>query len=447
MQGESPRASAGNHTPSTTASHLDRSAFSQLSSESQHRRALLTADVATALIARGPLRDALQACTEAVVAHLDAAFARIWTLNPAAQMLELRASAGLYTHLDGPHGRVPLGRFKIGMIAASRRPHLTNTVVGDPGVGDQAWAARESMQAFAGYPLMVGDELVGVLAMFSRSCLSDDDLQALATVANTVALGIERRRGEEQLAARADELARLTAQLARSNQELDAFAYAASHDLRAPLRGIGNLAQWIEEDLSADGTLKSETREMLELMRTRMHRMESLIEGILQYSRAGRANERVEVVDTRALVGSVVELLGLPDRVAVAIGDELPTIESASLPLQQVFLNLIGNAVKYNMSPTPRVEVHARPAAALVEFSVRDNGPGIPAEYHERIWGIFQTLEARDKVEGTGIGLSLVRKLVEAQGGRAWVESAPGDGATFFFLWPRRPEIHPGTED
>jgi signal transduction histidine kinase len=108
-------------------------------------------------------------------------------------------------------------------------------------------------------------------------------------------------------------------------------------------------------------------------------------------------------------------------------------------PLQQIFMNLIGNALKYNDSPEPRVWITSADQGHFVQFRVRDNGRGIPAEYHDRIWGIFQTLEARDKVEGTGIGLSLVKKLAESQGGRAWVESTPGHGATFHFLWPRRP--------
>lgn len=418
---------------------------SGLDSGDQQRRALLTAEVGTALIQSQALGDALQRCAEAVVRHLDAAFARVWTVDPSSGMLELQASAGMYTHLDGPHGRVPVGRFKIGMIAQEKRPHLTNAVIGDPHVGDQAWARREGMRAFAGYPLTAGDELVGVLAMFSRNRLTDDDLQALATVSSSLALGIEWKRSEARLRARAEELAAITEKLARTNRELDAFAYAASHDLRAPLRGIANLAQWIEEDLTAAGDLKPETREMLELLRTRMNRMEALIEGILQYSRAGRTTERIEVVNTRALAESVIDLLGLAGGVDVVIGD-LPTIESAALPLQQVFINLVGNAVKYNRSARPRVEIEARDAGRFVRFSVRDNGPGIPGEYHERIWGIFQTLDARDKVEGTGIGLSLVRKLVDAQGGRAWVESVPGDGATFHFLWPRRPGTSPETE-
>ena len=299
------------------------------------------------------------------------------------------------------------------------------------------------MVAFAGYPLLIGDELAGVLAMFSRTPLSDDDFQVLETAANGLALGIERKRTEEQLRARADELTLLADQLARSNRELDTFAYAASHDLRAPLRGIANLAQWIEEDLGAAGTLKPETRQMLELIRSRMHRMEQLIEGLLQYSRAGRTAEQTERVDTNALVASVVDLLSAPPGAVFDIDETLPAIDTALLPLQQVLLNLIGNALKYNPSDAPHVRVSARRAGRFVEFSVTDNGPGIAPEYHERIWGIFQTLEPRDKVEGTGIGLSLVRKHVESRGGRAWVESTPGAGATFRFLWPYRPSVAP----
>lgn len=219
-------------------------------------------------------------------------------------------------------------------------------------------------------------------------------------------------------------------------QELDAFAYAASHDLRAPLRGIANLAQWIEEDLSATTELKADTREMLALMRSRMHRMEALIEGILQYSRAGRVDVKIEQVDTRKLVQEVIDLLS-PAGGAFELGP-LPRFATTLLPLQQVFMNLIGNALKYANRPDPVVRIEARDLGSFYEFSVSDNGPGIPHEYQDKIWGIFQTLEARDHVEGTGIGLSLVKKLVEANGGRVSVESTPGEGATFLFLWPKR---------
>ena len=233
------------------------------------------------------------------------------------------------------------------------------------------------------------------------------------------------------------ELADLAFALERSNKELDSFAYAASHDLRAPLRGIANLAQWIEEDLGGSGNLKPETREMLELLRIRMHRMEGLIEGLLQYSRAGRVHQTPERVDIGVLVREVVDLLGPPSNIDIIVEPELPTFETERLMLQQVFMNLIGNAIKHATGPNPRIEISGRRVGPFYEFSIKDNGPGIAPEFHDRIWGIFQTLEARDRVEGAGIGLALVKKIVESQRGRAWVESAPGSGATFRFLWKK----------
>ncbi|HEX8722240.1 MAG TPA: PAS domain S-box protein [Pyrinomonadaceae bacterium] len=164
-------------------------------------QAALGAEVGAALAeGNAPLNLVLQRCAESVVAHLDAAFARIWTIERGSDVLELQASAGMYTHTDGPHGRVPVGKFKIGLIAAERQPHLTNAVVGDPRVGDQEWARAQGMVAFAGYPLLVEQRLVGVLAMFARRPLPDDTLEALSSVANVIAQGIERRRAEEALA-------------------------------------------------------------------------------------------------------------------------------------------------------------------------------------------------------------------------------------------------------
>jgi PAS domain S-box-containing protein len=156
----------------------------------------LEADVGTALTRGGTLAQTLRLCSEAIVKRLDAAFARFWTLNEKEQVLELQASAGLYTHLNGPHSRVPVGAFKIGLIASERKPHLTNQVVGDPRVGDQEWAKREGMVAFAGYPLLVEERVVGVVAMFARHKLTDVTLRGLASISNNIALGIERKRAE-----------------------------------------------------------------------------------------------------------------------------------------------------------------------------------------------------------------------------------------------------------
>ncbi len=163
----------------------------------RRRLMALTAAVGRALTTQSSLADMLRGCAEAMVEHLDAAFARIWTLNEAENILELQASAGLYTHLDGPHGRVPVGVLKIGLIAQERRPHLTNAVIGDPRVSEQEWAKREGMVSFAGYPLVVEDKLIGVAAMFARKPLSDITLQALGAVADEIAVGIERKRAEK----------------------------------------------------------------------------------------------------------------------------------------------------------------------------------------------------------------------------------------------------------
>ena len=223
--------------------------------------------------------------------------------------------------------------------------------------------------------------------------------------------------------------------LARSNQELDQFAYVASHDLKAPLRGIANLSQWIEEDLG--DTLSGENREQMGLLRGRVHRMEALIDGILQYSRAGRVKAKPEPIDTGALVRDVVELIAPPEPIAIDVAPDMPQVTAEKVPLQQVFMNLIGNAIKHAGADSPRVSVSWEDAGPFYEFTVRDNGQGIAPQYHERIFGIFQTLEARDKVEGTGIGLSVVQKIVDAKGGRVWVESDTGKGARFKFLWPK----------
>jgi PAS domain S-box-containing protein len=238
---------------------------------------------------------------------------------------------------------------------------------------------------------------------------------------------------------KAEELLRLTYALEQSNRELDQFAYVASHDLKAPLRGIANLTQWIQEDLGDRVT--GESAEHMRLLQGRVHRMEALIDGILDYSRAGRARTAAEQVDTGALVREVVELLSVGEGVEVEVEPDMPTLEAERIPLQQVFMNLVGNAVKYGRGAGKDVLVRVewRPVRDAYEFTVADDGPGIAPEYHERIWGIFQTLQARDKVEGTGIGLSVVRKIVESRGGEVWLRSAAGEGAAFHFTWPRAP--------
>jgi PAS domain S-box-containing protein len=186
------------HASELTQALLERHRVQEALQEHM-RLALLRSEVGVALTHSSSLPESLQHCTEVFANLLDVAFARIWTLNPQQDMLELRASAGMYTHLDGPHSRVPVGQFKIGKIAQERRPHLTNAVIGDPQVGDQEWARHEGMVAFAGYPLLVKDKLVGVAAVFARHALTEATLEALAAVANTIALSVERLQSRDAL--------------------------------------------------------------------------------------------------------------------------------------------------------------------------------------------------------------------------------------------------------
>ncbi|MEP6903828.1 MAG: PAS domain S-box protein, partial [Actinomycetota bacterium] len=159
----------------------------------------LNGDIGRALVQVDGQENLLNQCAEILVRHLDVAFARIWTFNEVENILELRASAGIYTHLDGAHARVPIGKYKIGLIAEERLPHLTNDILNDPRLSDKEWAKREGMVAFAGYPLIVEDRLVGVMGVFSRHPLTAATLEAMASVSNGIASGIERKRIEDAL--------------------------------------------------------------------------------------------------------------------------------------------------------------------------------------------------------------------------------------------------------
>ncbi len=256
----------------------------------------------------------------------------------------------------------------------------------------------------------------------------------------------QQKQTEETLRLQAEEQAytsRALAQTARilrkRNQELDQFAYVVSHDLKAPLRAIANLSEWLKEDLSEK--LTPDTQRQMELLRGRVHRMEALITGLLQYSRVGRIEGELQVVDVAALLRDIVDSLAPGPGFIIKIGPGMPTLKTEQLPLRQVFANLINNGIKHHHrqpeDPPGQIRISVQEQAEFYQFAVADDGPGIAPEYHNKVFVIFQTLEARDKTESTGIGLSLVRKIVESQGGKIWINSQAGQGTCFYFQWPQ----------
>lgn len=253
----------------------------------------------------------------------------------------------------------------------------------------------------------------------------------------------ESKKTEQALRSRADELARLTSVLAQTtaslekrNAELDQFAYIVSHDLKAPLRAIANLSQWLEEDLKAH--LKDETRHQMDLLRGRVYRMEALINGLLHYSRSCRVQTELEAVDVEALLEGVIDSLAPPPEFAVTVMPGMPTLITEQLPLEQVFANLISNGIKHNSRRDGQIVISVTEKTDFYEFAVADNGPGIAPEFHEKVFVMFQTLEPRDKVENTGVGLAIVKKIIDDKGGTISLESEQGQGATFRFTWPKQ---------
>ncbi len=224
---------------------------------------------------------------------------------------------------------------------------------------------------------------------------------------------------------------RLLDQVAAINEELTHFAYVVSHDLKAPLRGIKLLTEWLYTDYADH--FDDEARENLDLLQNRVKRMHNLIEGVLQYSRVGRIKEDIVDIDLDALLPEIIDAIAPPEHVAIRIDGPLPVIQCEPTRITQIFQNLLTNAIKYMDKPAGQVVVACTDNEADWTFSVSDNGPGIEEKHFDRIFKIFQTLAPRDEFESTGVGLTLVKKIVEYYGGRIWVVSEVGQGSTFFF--------------
>jgi len=243
----------------------------------------------------------------------------------------------------------------------------------------------------------------------------------------------ERKRAEEKRE-------NLLKQLAQANSELKDFAYVVSHDLKAPLRAISSLARWIADDY--EDQFDEDGKQQLNLLRGRVNRMSELITGILNYSRIGRVNTEIDELDTHQTVLEIIDLINNNNQVEITIPEHLPVIKYNKISFQQVVQNLVSNAIKYHDKENGLVEIGFFKGLHQHTFWVKDNGPGISPKYHEKIFRIFQTLRPRDEVEATGVGLSIVKKIVHLFGGKVWVESELGQGSCFYFTIPHIPKLN-----
>lgn len=449
------------------------------------RLAELDAAISRSLAGSKPLPETLAECVRLVVSFLDAAMCRVWLMTEDEQdLLRLVATDGFDTRLEGPFTAIPVGRFKVGKVAARRRALLANELGGSSGLEISEWERAAGVTAFAGFPLIADGRLLGVFGIFSRREISGETFATLSRLADRLSLGVLRKLGEEQIqhlnaelerrvAERTAELGRrvkevetlnrsminlledlqqardvaessarqiesVNRRLRMANEELESFSYSVSHDLRAPLRNVSGFVDLLRKKL--DAQLDEPGARYMKIIQDESQRMARLIDDLLEFSRLGRARLRLETYPMRELVGQVIEEAGGAGGPAEWQIGELQDCASDRALIRQVWFNLISNALKYSRnSRPPLISVGMQPSETSPRervYFVRDNGVGFDMSYLDKLFGVFQRLHSNAEFEGTGIGLANVQRIVSRHGGRVWAAGAVGQGATFYFALP-----------
>jgi signal transduction histidine kinase len=390
----------------------------------------LRGEVGVALAKGDTLRTLLQPCTEALIEHLGAAFARIWAYNEVEKMLELQASAGLYTSIDGSYSRVTMGESKVGIIAQERQPQISNAILSDPHIVDHDWAKRTGMVAFAGYPLVFADRLVGVMAMFAGEPLSEFTLNALASVADQIALGIQRQRAEEAFRKSGEELRLLSSQLLTAQETERGRIARELHD------GIGQSLSAIkfrvEDALGqlAKGSTESSVSNLVNLI--------PVIQSTVEEVRRITMDLRPSTLDDLGILATIAWLCREFQSTysTVEINREISAEESdvpnpLKIVLYRVLQEALNNVVKH--SGANMVTISLAKKDNTIQLAIEDNGCG------------FDVDEARS-VESSkrGFGLGSMKERTELSGGTFVINSAKGRGTFVLASWPYN-EFHTGT--
>jgi PAS domain S-box-containing protein len=382
----------------------------------------LRADVGVALGRGDTLPTLLQPCAEALVRHVGAAFARIWTLNEAEEILELQASAGMYTRLDGSRSRVPVGQGKIGIIARDRRPMLTNSVIGDPQFVDQEWARREGLVAFTGHPMILGDELLGVMAFFARQPLGEITGKALASVADQIAMGIRRHRVEQAQRQSEERLRFLSSELLSAQERERRQIARELHDGIG--QSLGSLKVRVEAILKQAS--RGEGRVDLQLTENLI----PVVRGAMEEVRNISMGLRPAIIDSLGLVATASWFcrefeashpgIGIEQEIEVT-EEEIP--ERLKIVIYRILQEAFNNSARH--SKADRLRVSLRREAGRLSLLVRDNGRGFDT-------AILSSVQ----LGGSGFGLVSMRERAELSGGSFSVESWPDKGTTVQASWP-----------
>jgi light-regulated signal transduction histidine kinase (bacteriophytochrome) len=302
---------------------------------------------------------------------------------------------------------------------------------------------RWGFQSIAVIPINYHNEILGAIniADFNKDKVPSSKIEFIeSTIAPLIGEAIQRFNAEAELDEYRrnleDKVVQRTQELARSNKDLEQFAYVASHDLQEPLRAVAGFVELLKMQLT--NTLDEKTQKYMNFVVDGVLRMQTLIHGLLEYSRIGTRSRQAQPVDSRkALNHSLAHLeRSISESDAKITVGNLPIVRMDELQFVQLFQNLIGNAIKFRSGQKPEIHIDAERTNGDWRFAVKDNGIGIEQEYADRIFLIFQRLHTRDKYPGTGIGLSICKKIVERHGGKIWVESQPGQGSTFYFTIP-----------
>jgi signal transduction histidine kinase len=314
------------------------------------------------------------------------------------------------------------------LVFETQTPLMVPNALTDPRTREPAFFRKHGLVSYLGVPLIAKDEILGVLSFYTKEEheFSNEEIELLSTIVGSAAIAIHNSQLYEDIKASKDDLA-------RSNAELQQFAYVSSHDLQEPLRMVASYTQLLAKRYK--GKLDSDADEFIGFAVDGVNRMQGLIKDLLAYSRVGTRGKDFEPTDCTATLSEALSNLkvAIEESGAVVTHDPLPTVVADGTQLGQLFQNLVGNAIKFRNEKSPLVHVSAKRNGKEWLFSVQDNGIGIDPQYAERIFVIFQRLHGKGEYPGTGIGLAVCKKIVERHRGRIWVESKPGEGATFYF--------------